>query len=507
MVEANGAQHVFVSYVREDADQVDTLCRVLDAAGVPYWRDRKALAPGDAWKAKIRAAIGSGAVVFLACFSSASRARDKSYMNEELTLAVEEYRKMPPGRTWLIPVRLDDGPIPEWDLGGSRTLSDINYVDFFGPESAVGAAALIGAITTVMGSGATAPETVQAAVEELAAAERPAALRRRTKDMLLDPARRIQLDDLLSTEITQILSAMRDESRFPTQSLAGARDDQQLALVALATDYWLLVEPFCWSLQVAARFADPAGLAPWASGLRALCVEGNKPRGGRTDLVDLTCLPGLVAVFTAALACVGQGRWDNLKALLIDTMAPASPYTSTSLVSLVEATDPWRPFRHGDDLTPNLLARTAKTELDPAAALAVLVNRQAGKYRTPIAEWLHAVLRPAFAEQFPDEDAYDRAFDRAEVVLGLLSEDQEALAAAEQPDRSWRRGSAWFGRSTWRAIAEANNALTEIQVEQRRQGVSWPPLQAGLFGGDLARAQQAATRYAEAFNDRSWRYS
>jgi hypothetical protein len=114
---ATAGKHVFVSYVHEDADQVDELCAILEAAHVPYWRDRKSLGPGDAWKAKIRDAIRNGSLVFLACFSDRSRAKDTSHMNEELTIAVEEYRKRPPGRTWLIPVRFDPGDVPDWDLG------------------------------------------------------------------------------------------------------------------------------------------------------------------------------------------------------------------------------------------------------------------------------------------------------------------------------------------------------------------------------------------------------
>ena len=37
----SGAQdkHVFVSYVRENSDEVDKLCEVLDAVNIPYWRD------------------------------------------------------------------------------------------------------------------------------------------------------------------------------------------------------------------------------------------------------------------------------------------------------------------------------------------------------------------------------------------------------------------------------------------------------------------------------------
>ena len=71
-------KHAFISYVRKDKEKVDKLCRHLENAGIPYWRDRKDLAPGDKWKDKIRDAIASGSIAFLACFSEQSRAKWQS---------------------------------------------------------------------------------------------------------------------------------------------------------------------------------------------------------------------------------------------------------------------------------------------------------------------------------------------------------------------------------------------------------------------------------------------
>lgn len=175
------AKHVFVSYVREDTERVDELCRVLEAAQVPYWRDRTSLAPGDAWKAKIRQAIRSGSLVFLACFSERSPAREKSHMNEELVIAVEEYRQMPPGRTWLIPVRFDAGDIPEWDLGAGRAISDLNYADLFGETYAPAAAALVTTIHRLMGDSQPNAATALAAVEQAVDTDRATLMKRLTK--------------------------------------------------------------------------------------------------------------------------------------------------------------------------------------------------------------------------------------------------------------------------------------------------------------------------------------
>ena len=78
-------------------------------------------------------------------------------MNEELTLATEEWRLRPPGRTWQIPVRLDDGPVPERDLGAGKTLSDLNYSDLFGKGYTPNVAQLVERIKEVMGRGRSTP--------------------------------------------------------------------------------------------------------------------------------------------------------------------------------------------------------------------------------------------------------------------------------------------------------------------------------------------------------------
>lgn len=142
--------HVFISYVREDSEQVDALQRVLDDIEIPVWRDTASLWPGDSWRDVIRRAITDDALVFVACFSRNGLARDKSYQNEELSLAVEQLRLRRPDVPWLIPVRFDDCPIPDWDIGGGRTLRSIQRADLFGDEYGIGVARLVTAILTIL---------------------------------------------------------------------------------------------------------------------------------------------------------------------------------------------------------------------------------------------------------------------------------------------------------------------------------------------------------------------
>ena len=130
--------HAFISYVHEDSEKVDILHGMLEAAGVPVWRDRGSLGPGDDWQEKIREAINGDALVFIACFSSHSAARSKSFQYEELYLAIGEYRQRPPDAGWLLPVRLDDCKVPDISLVPGKTLKSLDCIDLFGKDAGKG---------------------------------------------------------------------------------------------------------------------------------------------------------------------------------------------------------------------------------------------------------------------------------------------------------------------------------------------------------------------------------
>lgn len=120
-------RHVFISYVREDQKLVDQLCSDLRSKGVTVWLDRDQIQPGERWKHAIRGAIRGGAL-FLACFSPQYHSRDQTYMNEELTIAVEQLRLMTEDRAWFIPVILSKCPLPNRSIGAGQTLEDLQWV-------------------------------------------------------------------------------------------------------------------------------------------------------------------------------------------------------------------------------------------------------------------------------------------------------------------------------------------------------------------------------------------
>jgi HEAT repeat protein len=122
--------HVFISYVRENRDVVDRLASELTSRGVAVWLDRNKIEPGARWRDAIKNAIQSGNF-FLACFSRESNERYRSYMYEELTLAVDELRQRPSSRTWFIPVIINETTIPAQRISSVEDLSDIQALRLY----------------------------------------------------------------------------------------------------------------------------------------------------------------------------------------------------------------------------------------------------------------------------------------------------------------------------------------------------------------------------------------
>ena len=121
---------VFISYVSEDSATVNKLAEQLRSFGVQVWLDKTSITPGLPFREVINQAIRNGAF-FLACFSRASSERDRSYMYEEINVAIDELRQRTAAKPWFLSVRLDDCPIPEIRINSVYTLRDLQWIDLF----------------------------------------------------------------------------------------------------------------------------------------------------------------------------------------------------------------------------------------------------------------------------------------------------------------------------------------------------------------------------------------
>jgi hypothetical protein len=54
---------VFVSYVRDNSDEIDKLCDIFRINKIEYWLDRDQVEAGKLWKKAIRDAINNGEIM------------------------------------------------------------------------------------------------------------------------------------------------------------------------------------------------------------------------------------------------------------------------------------------------------------------------------------------------------------------------------------------------------------------------------------------------------------
>ena len=127
---AREMRYVFISYCHENKTDVDRIYNALTSNGVTVWVDWNNISPGIPWKNAIQQAINHG-VYFIACFSKEYNSREKTYMNEELSIAVERLKQKPYDKIWFIPLKLNECHIPEINIGDGETLQSLQDINLY----------------------------------------------------------------------------------------------------------------------------------------------------------------------------------------------------------------------------------------------------------------------------------------------------------------------------------------------------------------------------------------
>jgi hypothetical protein len=122
---------VFLSYFRENREPVARLRQDLIDAGVEVWWDEDMLA-GQSIPDQIRAAMRKANHVVV-CFSGVIQQRERTAVYPEIRDAIKYLRERGLDSNYLIPVRLSECEIPDFEIDSTKTLRDLLHVDLF-PE-------------------------------------------------------------------------------------------------------------------------------------------------------------------------------------------------------------------------------------------------------------------------------------------------------------------------------------------------------------------------------------
>ena len=467
------AGHVFISYVREDAEMVDRLQTVIEAAGVPVWRDTDDLWAGEDWRMKIREAITDNALVFIACFSDNSSAKEKTYQREEVLLAVEQLRQRAPEQAWLIPIRLSDCSLPQYDLGAGRTLDSLQRVDLIGEQWDAGIARLVSGILRTLQPTARAPVDPTDSDPQIVS---------RVKAMLLDDSSQIQLEETVRTAANQAHEALSDRSTFPSRSdrLTNNADGERF-LLEQASRYWDSLSDLRDALLVGCAWGQQRHGTIWTKATERIANTAVN-ESGQTALIELRRYPTVVLVYAGGIAAVHRGNYDALKALTIDAQFRGDQVP----VPVVGVSHVWLPFGHNETTAQLLALQSSGEDITDELVDGIKTGRR-GKRHTPVSDHLHDALRCPARVVIDDDGDYTATFDRLEVLLALLASDAKSQAEGTG-GYVW---GPWYGSFTWRSRYSAKHLEELIHDEFQQARERWEPLQAGLFGGLVARAEAA----------------
>jgi hypothetical protein len=124
---------IFLAHASEDKDEVRELYAKLARRGFKPWLDEVDLLPGQNWQAEIAKAIRESDI-FIACLSRLS-VKKQGYVQREFRSALATYAEKPPGSIYLIPLKLDDCEIPDFQFPQLGVgLRDIQWLDYWRPE-------------------------------------------------------------------------------------------------------------------------------------------------------------------------------------------------------------------------------------------------------------------------------------------------------------------------------------------------------------------------------------
>ena len=290
-------------------------------------------------------------------------------------------------------------------------------------------------------------------LEALAAIDRPHPLSAKvavaqTKKYLSEPKYKIQLHDLLMQEVNRIVQETTSD-RYP---VTGNFEPEDVA--SRVNDFEALSSTAIAVMATGCFWGQPQHHSVWCNAVERL-ANPPRPQSWRRSMQGLRFYPAHLLLCAGGIAAIAAGNYDTLYALL----SKPRVRTSRDQKLMVELSE---------DFVPETFKQVPGLE----------------KRTLPRSDRVFVVLREPLREFLPNDDLYERAFDRYEAMRSLWGADCEGWAI---PGAFMYR----YGRF------EEGSVLMEIVNEVKAAGQEWPLFRLGFFGGKLERWEAAAQKVME----------
>lgn len=288
----------------------------------------------------------------------------------------------------------------------------------------------------------------------------------KAKDFLASDSGTIALHDLLSSEVRRFLSVTSDDAF----ALSGQYSLEEF--VSRLDRYEAAVQDLSVLLACVAQWGRASHLATLQKCIARTC-DRLESTGGLSVWLALRWYPLLLELYCSGIAAIDARRFDSLAAIF-GTSLPSSDHRRAS-DTFLEA------------------ASIAVLELNRTNVLKQIPGYE--RHYTPLSDYLLKILQPRLDDALFLGKNYETAFDTFEVYFALCTADARVANGQD----------VWgpIGRFGWKRGRE-NSPLERILKEAGVQKSDWPPLRAGLFGGDFERFRTVAETFTQIVSRLGW---
>lgn len=288
----------------------------------------------------------------------------------------------------------------------------------------------------------------------------------RVKGLIASEAGAIELHDFLSAEVRHFLSATTEDMFAPSVQYSIE------ALIERLKNYETTVADLSLLFASVAQWGKTVHLQTLQK-----CIARSSDRlesqGGISVWLALRWYPLIIGLYSAGIAALDARRYDSL-AIIFNTQTFTGHYQDTAS-SFVEA------------------ASEAILQLNRQNVFKQIQGYE--RNYTPMSDYLLKILQPQLDDLLFLGKDYENVFDSFEVFFALCVVD----ASVVRGDRVW----APVGRFGWKR-GNLIGPLDRIIKEAESHGADWPPLKAGLFGGELTRFTTAVEKFSEFIKGLHW---
>jgi len=283
----------------------------------------------------------------------------------------------------------------------------------------------------------------------------------RVKKYLRDDRYDIRLHDLVNQEVEKLYNELSENETFPVSGIPKDKlEDEFRRQVQL---YESFTEPALSMMITGCRWGDKSHEDLWVHCLERIANPPEVKHEHDHHLNNLRRYPALLLLYGSGMSLIAAGNYELFSALL------NKPRIRTTFRDEIPATY----FE-----TSNVIEETFQK---------LLPNMKSQP--TPLSNHLYEILRDPLRDILPQETRYQECFDRFEYLFTLvyvnLYKEKHGDIWAPEGCFSWRN----LPRDPKRTIMKI------IQLEIEQEDSAWPPLKAGLFGGDIDRFKKVKQEY------------